>query len=135
MKKSWLLVFMVVLVAGVLAACGGNNNNSTSNTSEGNNNVASNTPGSEPEVAKKRIALVLPEPIGVNPFFALMEEGLQEAAAEFDVEVKTIESTDPASIEQNLRTAVAEKYDLIITATFQVEDALNRIAPENPDVP
>ena len=43
----------------------------------------------------------------MNPFFALMEEGLQKVA-DFNVEVKTIESTDPASIEQNLRTAVAE---------------------------
>ena len=34
--------------------------------------------GSEGSQDKKRIALVLPEKIGVNPFFALMEEGLQK---------------------------------------------------------
>jgi basic membrane protein A len=136
MKRSWLLVLTLALVVGVLAACG-SNNNAASNTSE-----SSSTPSGEaspsaaaPDAAKKRIALVLPEKIGLNPFFVLMDQGLQKAAADFGVEVKTIESTDPASIEQNLRTAVAEKYDLIITATFQVEDALNKIAPENPNMP
>lgn len=135
-KKSGLLVLLFVLTIGVLAACGGKNDNSAANapaSSQAASNEASNS--AAPEVTKKRIALVLPEKIGVNPFFKLMDEGLQKAAADFGVEVKTIESTDPASIEQNLRTAVAEKYDLIITATFQVEDALNKIAPENPDVP
>jgi len=115
MKRVLLLVLTFVLAIGVLAACGGNNDKS----------------GGE----KKRIALVLPEKIGVNPFFQLMDDGLKRAGEEFGVTVKTIESTDPASIEQNLRTAVAEKYDLIITATFQVEDALNKIAPENPNTP
>jgi basic membrane protein A len=119
MKKSLLLILSLVLVMSVLAACGGNGNDTAGSKSG----------------EKKRIALVLPEKIGVNPFFALMDEGLQKAAADFNVEVKTIESTDPASIEQNLRTAVAENYDLIITATFQMEDALNKIAPENPDKP
>ena len=136
MKKSGILVLAFILIMGVLAACGNKENNAASNSP-----AASSTPSSEassPAVSdakKKRIALVLPEKIGVNPFFVLMDQGLQKAAAEFGVEVKTIESTDPASIEQNLRTAVAEKYDLIITATFQVEDALKRIAPENPEVP
>ncbi len=117
MRKLLLLVLSMVLVISVLAACGGNEKKEKSGDD------------------KKRIALVLPEKIGVNPFFALMDEGLQKAAADFNVEVKTIESTDPASIEQNLRTAVAEDYDLIITATFQMEDALNKVAPENPDKP
>jgi basic membrane protein A len=132
MKKSWLVVLVFTLLVGMLAACGNNKSNSGSNNAPAESNEAS---AAAPEADKKRIALVLPEKIGVNPFFVLMEQGLQKAAAEFGVEIKTIESTDPASIEQNLRTAVAEKYDLIITATFQVEDALKRIAPENPNVP
>ena len=49
------------------------------------------------------------------------------------MDTKTIESTDPAAFEQNLRAAVAENYDLIITATFQAEDALKKVAAENPD--
>lgn len=82
---------------------------------------------------KKKIALVLPEKIGVNPFFQQMDEGAKKAAKEFGVEVKTIESTDHSAIEENLRVAVAENYDLIITSSFESEDALKKVATENPD--
>lgn len=124
MKKTWSILLTMVLFVGLLAGCG---------SDEGKSESDASAKGDSKE--KKRIALVIPEKIGVNPFFALMDKGLKKAGEEFGVEVKTIESMDPASIEQNLRTAVAEKYDLIITATFQMEDALNKVAAENPDVP
>lgn len=82
---------------------------------------------------KKKIALVLPEKIGVNPFFQQMDEGAKQAAEEFGVELNTIESTDHSAIEENLRVAVAEGYDLIITSSFESEDALKKVATENPD--
>lgn len=82
---------------------------------------------------KKRIVLITPEKIGVNPFFQQMDEGAKQAGEEFGVEVKTIESTDHAAIEENLRVAVAEGYDLIITSSFEAEDALKKVATENPD--
>ncbi|MGN7469174.1 BMP family lipoprotein [Brevibacillus sp. SAFN-007a] len=82
---------------------------------------------------KKRIALILPEKIGVNPFFQQMDEGAKKAGQEFGAEVKTIESTDHGAIEENLRVAVAENYDLIITSSFESEDALKKVAAENPD--
>ncbi|MEH7444880.1 BMP family protein [Bacillus sp. JJ1122] len=88
---------------------------------------------SEGKENKKRIALVLPEKIGVNPFFQQMDEGAKKAAKEFGIEVKTIESTDHSAIEENLRVAVAENYDLIITSSFESEDALKKVAAENPD--
>jgi basic membrane protein A len=137
MKKPLLLVLMFVLLGGILAACGSNkeNNAQSSVPASSESSSASETPteSASPSVQPHKIALVLPEPIGVNPFFQLMDDGLKKAGQEFGVEVKTIESTDPASIEQNLRTAAAGDYDLIITATFQVEDALKKIAPEYPD--
>ena len=85
------------------------------------------------KVAKKKIALITPEKIGVNPFFQQMDEGAKKAGEEFGVEVKTIESTDQSAIEENLRVAVAEGYDLIITSSFESEDALKKVAAENPD--
>lgn len=88
---------------------------------------------SSAKAEKKKIALVLPEKIGVNPFFQQMDEGAKKAAKEFGVDVKTIESTDHAAIEENLRVAVAENYDLIITSSFESEDALKKVASENPD--
>jgi len=121
LKKSVALVLSLFLMVAVLAACGANKNEA------GDTNNAAG--GAE----KKKIALVLPEKIGVNKFFVLMDEGFRKAGTEFGADVKVIESTDPAGFEQNLRAAVSENYDLIITATFQAEDALNKVAVENPD--
>ena len=111
------LIMIVVLATG----CGSNAANNEQSA------------GSESSEKALRMALVLPEKIGVNPFFVQMDEGFKKAAAEFGISAKTIESTDPAGFEQNLRASVAEDYDLIITATFQAEDALNKVAAENPD--
>ncbi|MDP4095869.1 BMP family protein [Paenibacillus sp. P96] len=124
MKRSLSFVLSIVMLAILLAACG-------SGTGKDEQSAGASS-GAE---AKKRVALVLPEKIGVNPFFVQMDEGFKKAGEEFGVEVKTIESTDPAAFEQNLRATVAENYDLIITATFQAEDALKKVAAENPDKP
>jgi basic membrane protein A and related proteins len=117
MKKLWALfaLLSILLVAG----CGAEESTGKSDSKE--------------KETKKKIALVLPEKIGVNPFFQQMDEGAKKAAKEFGVEVKTIESTDHSAIEENLRVAVAENYDLIITSSFESEDALKKVATENPD--
>lgn len=132
MKKTIVLALALILMVGLVAACGGNKNNDAGNNT--NNGAATgNNAGDNKDV--KKIALVLPEKIGVNKFFVSMDEGFKKAGEEFGAEVKTIESTDPAGFEQNLRATVAEDYDLIITATFQAEDALKKVAAENPDKP
>jgi basic membrane protein A len=137
MKKSFLLVLTIVLFGGLLAACGSKNDNNAQSSESASASPTSSSSASptasEPAAKPIKVALITPEPIGVNPFFQLMDDGLKKAGQEFGVEVKTIESTDPASIEQNLRTAAAGDYDLIITSTFQVEDALKKVAPEFPD--
>lgn len=117
MKKllSLIVLALVLLVAG----CGAEESTGKDTSSS--------------KADKKKIALVLPEKIGVNPFFQQMDEGAKQAAEEFGLELKTIESTDHSAIEENLRVAVAEGYDLIITSSFESEDALKKIATENPD--
>lgn len=124
MKKKLSLLLSLVLIIGLLAACGNNANSGA--------NAGANADGSGKDI---KIALVLPETIGVNPFFELMDEGSKKAAEDYGVIINTLESSDPSAFEQNFRTAVAEGYDLIITATFQAEDVVRRIAAENPDLP
>lgn len=123
MRRTLSFVLVISMLSILLAACGG-----TSNEDAGG---SSDSAGSGSET--KKAVLVLPEEIGVNPFFVQMDEGFKKAGEEFGIEVKTIESTDSAAFEQNLRAAVAEDYDLIMTATFQAEDALTKVATENPD--
>lgn len=79
------------------------------------------------------VVLVTPEKIGVNQFFTQMVDGLEQAAEEFNLKTKVVESADPTQVEQNLRAVVAEGHDLIITAAFSAADALAKVAAENPD--
>ena len=132
MKKRLTLLLSIVLVIGLLAACGNNANQG----SKGTNNSGANTEGTT-DGAKKdiKIAMVLPEQIGVNPFFELMDKGFKQAGEDFGVTIRTMEASDANMFEQHFRAAVAEGYDMIITATYQAEDALRIIAAENPDLP
>jgi basic membrane protein A len=133
-----MLVLLAVLIVSLLAACGGGNNGkngATGTNGSGGTDAGADNAGGGAEGPKKRVALVLPEKIGVNAFFTQMVDGLNQAAEDFGVEVKTIESTDPAALEQNLRAAVADGYDLIITSSFTAVDALTKVAAENPDRP
>lgn len=125
MKKRLMFVITMVMVFALLAACSSGGSNSEQSASNGSS--------AEGTGKKMKIALVLPEEIGVNQFFVQMDEGFQKAGKEFGVETKTIQSSDPTAFEQNMRATVAEDYDLIITATFQAEDVLKQVAEENPD--
>ena len=125
MKKTWSILLTLVLSVGLLAGCGNDDKSTDSGAANG---------GSEGSQDKKRIALVLPEKIGVNPFFALMDEGLQRL-----LPISTLKSKrlNRQTLLRSSRTSARRlpKYDLIITSTFQMEDALKKVAPENPDVP
>jgi basic membrane protein A len=60
--------------------------------------------------------------------------GLQRAAEDFDIEIKTIESDDPVGEgEQLLRTAAEAGFDLVITLEYSHFDPLARVAPDYPD--
>lgn len=122
-KKKLGLLLSIVLVVGLLAACG-NNANTATNTNTGSG-----------EKKDLKVALVIAEEIGVNPFYELMEEGFLKAGEDFNVKTNVVESTDAVAFEQNFRTLVAEGYDLIVTAAFTGEDVLRKIAAENPELP
>lgn len=126
MKKWFKLTAVLTITASLLAACGGNNAGSNTGSDAANNGEAGNG-------EKKRVVLVTPEKIGVNQFFTQMEAGLARAAEDFELETKVIESQDPTQVEGNLRAAVAEGYDLVVTAAFSAVDALTKVAAENPD--
>lgn len=125
MKKTLFSIFAVTLM---LTGCGTAKNDSAAPAAT---KAAEATKAPETKSSKK-IILITPEKIGVNPFFAQEDEGVKKAGKEFGVNVKTVESTDASAIEQNLRAAVADNYDLIITSSFESEDALKKVAAENP---
>lgn len=124
MKKALISIFAVTVL---LAGCG---TAKTDTATPAASTAADATKA--PAKSDKKVILITPEKIGVNPFFAQEDEGVKKAGKEFGVTVKTVESTDASAIEQNLRAAVADNYDLIITSSFESEDALKKVAAENP---
>jgi basic membrane protein A and related proteins len=126
MKKTLISLMALALI---VTGCGSTKKEEASPAASTNTAAETKAPTAK---SNKRIILITPEKIGINPFFAQEDEGVKKAAAEFGVEVKTVESTDASAIEQNLRAAVADNYDLIMTSSFESEDALKKVAAENP---
>ncbi|MCL6549178.1 MAG: BMP family protein [Alicyclobacillus sp.] len=125
LKRRWVAAVLASAVA--VAGCG------TAGQSAGNAPAANQ--GNAKTVARaagERVALVLPEQIGVNPFFQQEDEGTKKAAKQYHLVEKTIQSTDSNAIQNNLEAVAAQNYDLIITSSFESVDALKRVAKEYP---
>lgn len=129
MKKVIFSIFAVALIITGCSSAKTEQASPAASTAESSAPAATKAPEAK---STKKIILITPEKIGVNPFFAQEDEGVKKAGKEFGVQVKTVESADASAIEQNLRAAVADNYDLIITSSFESEDALKKVAAENP---
>ena len=66
-------------------------------------------------------------------FNALAWSGMQRAAADFNVEVKYLESQQQSDYETNLNAFIDEGCDLIISVGFLLADATAAAADANPD--
>lgn len=108
---------ILLLVAGVLATgC----------------NAAAKSP-SGANAKGPSIVLVTPNPVGVNDFLKLAVAGVEDAAAAHKGTQTVYQSTDPASIQQNIAAAVREKPDVIVAVGFNFADVLAQQAEQNPD--
>ena len=112
MRKMFSLsMVLLMLVALVLSACGG---------------AAS---------AKLKVGLVT-DTGGVNDksFNQSAWAGVQKAAAEFGFDAKFIQSTQPTDYEKNIDQFATEKYDVIITVGFLMQDATAAKAKQYPSI-
>jgi basic membrane protein A len=73
--------------------------------------------------------------VGVNPFLTQVVDKFEELYAEgrFPMEYTIIEAGDIAAFGENIRAAVEEGYDLIISVGFQGADAIAEISKMFPD--
>ena len=81
-----------------------------------------------------RVALVLTGFLGDRSFNDSAHEGLQRAVEEFGIELKVLESRNPADWEPNLVAMAAENYDLVVGATSQFQEIIAANAEYFPDV-
>jgi basic membrane protein A len=84
--------------------------------------------------AKRNFIYITPGPIGANEFLQLGAVGTREAARKFNATAKVVQAQEnPTSWEQNLRTAINAKPTIIILIGFEFNDALTKLAPQNPN--
>ncbi|GAB1515844.1 BMP family ABC transporter substrate-binding protein [Actinophytocola sp. KF-1] len=95
-------------------------------------NAAANSPGAA-EGDGPSLVLVTPNPVGVNDFLKLAVQGIEDAASEHKGSRKVYQSTDPASIQQNVAAAVRDKPDVIVAVGFNFADVLAQQAEQHPD--
>jgi len=132
MKKtfSFMLVMMIALTL-VLSACGGKKNNEG-----GTNGDKGTTPAVENDGTGKGKKIGMVTDVGGvhdKSFNQSAWEALQKVAAETGAETKFLESKGEADMEPNLNSFVKEGYDLTWGIGFLFNDALSKVAKENPD--
>ena len=83
---------------------------------------------------KVRVALVLSGFLGDKSFNDSAYEGLVRAIDEFGIELKVLESGNPADWEPNFLAMASEKYDLVIGSSTQLQEITATYAGDFPDV-
>jgi len=95
-------------------------------------NAAAKSPAGESSDGPS-LVLVTPNPVGVNDFLKLAVKGVEDAAKAHGGSQKVYQSTDPASIQQNVTAAVRDKPDVIVAVGFNFADVLAQQAEQNPE--
>ncbi len=115
-KKLTVLISIIVLVSVLLAAC---------------------APAAAPAPAEKKFtACNVTDTGGVDDksFNATIWKGAQDAATEYGIEAKFLESKEVADFEKNLNAFVEEKCDIIVAAGYLLGDATKVSAEANPEM-
>ena len=136
MKKS--LIFSVVLVlmlVSVLTGCAGNKTETAAAVTTEVPAVVAATEApaaaATTEAPKLKVAFIANQRFGDNGPMDQMSQGADQAAKEFNVEVKKVESINAAGYEDDIRAMSQEGYGLIIT-TFTMADPMITISQEYP---
>jgi len=132
-RKYFVLFAVVVILTILVSACQPKATEAPVTTEE-TEAAVTEAPAETEAKEMKKVLLITEDPIGVNPYFITAQDGLNKAAAELGVETKVIECNgDPTNMDENLRAAAREDYDLIIAMTFGFNDTLLEVAPTTPD--
>lgn len=119
MKKRVLAMMLAtMMVVGLVAGCG-----SKKEASEGSEN------GKE----KLKVALVVNQKFGDKASMDDLAKGADQAAKDFGVEIKKLESAEASKYEEDVRAMSKAGYDLIVTTFGYMTDATKLVSKEYPD--
>jgi basic membrane protein A len=119
MKKAAAALLALLLLAAMMAGC----------------QPKAEEPATSEDAAKDvKIALISNQRSGdLGPVDAMIA-GAKRVEEEFGVTVKTLESTDAAAYEEDIRAMAKEGYNLIITTFPPMTEATKAVAKDYPDV-
>jgi basic membrane protein A and related proteins len=130
-KLPLLLLLLVTLVLAVAAGCGGDDDGDDGDVGEatGATETTEEAPGSDIQVG------LVTDIGGLNDrgFNSLANQGLEQAAEEFGVQIRVLESQSDADYIPNLSTLAEEGFDLIISVGFLMAEATHTAAEEFPE--
>src|SRR5690625_3726227 len=144
-KNLFILFAVLASLVLVLAACGGgdnnndNNNNDNTNVENNNNNDNNNNDGNVAEGDSDfKVAMVTDVgEVDDKSFNQSAWEGLQAWGEEHGLEkgegFDYAQSEADADYLPNLTRLVRDDYDLLFGIGFKLEDAIGKIADQNPD--
>ncbi|WP_281744634.1 BMP family lipoprotein [Thermanaerovibrio acidaminovorans] len=81
-----------------------------------------------------KVALILSGFLGDKSFNDSAHQGLLRAKKDFGIDLKVLESKNPADWEANLLSMASAKYDLIIGSSTQIAELIKKHAASFPDV-
>jgi len=143
MKKTLAVMVCILILTATIAGCGAESNApAQSQPSPAQEAVSqpvttpeepvNNAPAEPLEI--KRIAVIC-NVIGVNPFLTQIVDKFEEVdrSGIYPMEYSIIECSDIAAFGENIRAAVEEDFDLIISVGFQGGDSIAEISQMFPD--
>ncbi len=135
MKKVLVGLLSVAMIGTVLTGCGGSQSPASPAASEAASPAAASSQESAPDSNAKplRVALVYSGFLGDKSFNDSAHEGAVKAAEDFGVEIKELESQEPAEWESNFVAMAADGYDMVIGVSTQFQDIMTKHCPEFPD--
>lgn len=133
--KKFVLILLSALLLLSLVSCQQKKEAAQSETgSDVGVNVSENEPKAE-DGNKIKIAVLYSGFLGDKSYNDSCHKGVEKAIEEFGVEVKELQSKEPAEWESNLLAVIAgeEKYDLIIGSSTQFAELFEKHCADYPD--
>ncbi|MGO4539301.1 BMP family lipoprotein [Paenibacillus sp. 2TAB19] len=134
MKKTFSLMLMLIIAATlVLSACGAKGNN---NEGAGGNNGGTKEEEVKSDGSGKDFKIGMVTDVGGvhdKSFNQSAWEALEDLTAKTGASTKYLESKGDADMEPNLNKFVKDGYNLTWGIGFLFNDALSKVAKENPD--